>query len=91
MTKQEALSLIVDALDNVEDFDEALNVLREDTNVDDTWRQKYEDLSEKYKARFKSEILEQPSKAFEKEKDETNIETDKPVKLDELDFSGETE
>lgn len=90
MTREEALSMIVDALNDVEEFDEALTVLRTPTEDETTWKAKYNDLAEKYKTRFKEEIMTQNSGALEKP-------TEKPItpepvpKLDDLDFSGETE
>ena len=92
MTREEALSMIIDALDNVEDFDEALSVLRTDTGSEEatTWKAKYNELSEKYKARFKDEIMNQPSQALEKPEEEPVLPTSAP-KLDSLDFSGATE
>lgn len=90
MTREEALAMIVDALNDVEEFDEALTVLRTPTEDETTWKAKYNDLAEKYKTRFKEEIMTQNSGALEK-----TIEkpiTPEPVpKLDDLDFSGETE
>ena len=92
MTREEALSMIIDALDNVEDFDEPLNVLR--TETDDaaaaTWKQKYEDLSAKYKKRFKDEVMNQALNAFEKPEEEEIVPETKTT-LEELEFSGETE
>lgn len=92
MTREEALSQIIDALDNVEEFDEALTVLRTETGEEDatTWKQKYDDLAEKYKSRFKDEIMKQSGGAFEKPKEEP-AEPEKVTKLEDLDFSGETE
>lgn len=92
MTREEALSMIIDALDNVEEFDEALSVLRTDTGTEEatTWKAKYNELSEKYKARFKDEIMNQPSQALEKSEEEPVVPTSAP-KLDSLDFSGATE
>lgn len=92
MTREEALSMIIDALDNVEDFDEALSVLRTDTGSEEatSWKAKYNELSEKYKARFKDEIMNQPSQALDKPEEEPVIPTSVP-KLDSLDFSGATE
>lgn len=92
MTREEALSMIIDALDDVENFDEALNVLRTETGDEDatTWKQKYEDLSEKYKKRFKDEIMNQASNAFEKPEEEETVPEEK-TRLEDLDFSGETE
>lgn len=92
MTREEALSMIIDALDDVEEFDEALNVLRTDTGTEEatTWKAKYNDLSEKYKARFKADIMEQPTQALEKPTEES-IVPEATLTLDSLDFSGETE
>lgn len=92
MTREEALSMIIDALDDVEKFDDALNVLRTETGVEEatTWKAKYNELSEKYKARFKDEIMSQPSAALEKPEEEPIVPVDVPT-LDSLDFSGETE
>lgn len=92
MTREEALSMIIDALDDVEQFDEALNVLRTDTGAEEatTWKAKYNDLSEKYKARFKSEIMGQPTQALEKPAEEPIVPEATPT-LDSLDFSAETE
>ena len=92
MTREEALSMIIDALDDVEQFDEALNVLRTDAGAEEatTWKAKYNDLSEKYKARFKADIMEQPTQALEKPAEEPIVPDATPT-LDSLDFSAETE
>lgn len=92
MTREEALSMIIDALDDVEQFDEALNVLRTDAGTEEatSWKAKYNDLSEKYKARFKAEIMEQPTQALEKPSEEPDVPEATPT-LDSLDFSAETE
>lgn len=92
MTREEALSMIIDALDDVEQFDEALNVLRTDTGAEEAtrWKAKYNDLSEKYKARFKAEIMEQPTQALENPTEEPVVPDATPT-LDSLDFSAETE
>lgn len=90
MTREEALAMIVDALNDVEEFDEALTVLRTPTEDETTWEAKYNDLAEKYKTRFKEEIMTQNSGALEKPIEKPI--TPEPVpKLDDLDFSGETE
>lgn len=92
MTREEALAMIIDALDNVEEFDEALNILRTDVGAEEatTWKAKYNELSEKYKARFKDEIMNQPSQALDKPEEEPVIPTSAPT-LDSLDFLGATE
>lgn len=90
MTREGALAMIVDALNDVEEFDEALTVLRTPTEDETTWKAKYNDLAEKYKTRFKEEIMTQNSGALEKPIEKPI--TPEPVpKLDDLDFSGETE
>lgn len=90
MTREEALAMIVDALNDVEEFDEALTVLRTPTEDETTWKAKYNDLAEKYKTRFKEEIMTQNSGALENPIEKPL--TPEPVpKLDDLDFSGETE
>lgn len=90
MTREEALAMIVDALNNVEEFDEALTVLRTPTEDETTWKAKYDDLAEKYKTRFKEEIMTQNASVLEKPVEEPV--TPEPVtKLDDLDFSAETE
>lgn len=90
MTREEALAMIVDALNNVEEYDEALTVLRTPTEDETTWKAKYDDLAEKYKTRFKEEIMTQNSGALGKPIEKTI--TPEPVpKLEDLDFSGETE
>ena len=92
MTREEALAMIIDALDNVEEFDEALSVLRTDNGSEEatTWKAKYNELSEKYKARFKEEIMNQTAQALEKPGEEPVVPTTAPT-LDSLDFSGATE
>lgn len=90
MTREEALTQIVDALDNVEDFDEALTILRTPSENETTWKEKYDDLAEKYKKRFKDEIMNQNTEALEKPIEKPL--TPEPVtKLEDLDFSAETE
>lgn len=90
MTREEALTMIVDALNNVEEFDEALTVLRTPTEDEITWKAKYDDLAEKYKARFKEEIMTQNVGALEKPIEEP-ITPEPVTKLEDLDFSAETE
>lgn len=90
MTREEALTQIIDALENVEDFDEALTVLRTPTEDETTWKAKYDDLEEKYKTRFKEEIMTQNSGTFKKPIEEP-ITPEPVTKLEDLDFSAETE
>lgn len=90
MTREEALSQIIDALENVEDFDEALTVLRTPTEDETTWKAKYDDLAEKYKTRFKEVVMTQNSAVLEKPIEEP-ITPEPVTKLEDLDFSAETE
>lgn len=90
MTREEALSQIIDALNDVEQYDEALTVLRTPMEDETTWKAKYDDLAEKYKTRFKEEIMTQNSDAFKKPIEEP-ITPEPVTKLEDLDFSAETE
>ena len=92
MTREEALAMIIDALDDVEQFDEALNILRTDAGAEEatSWKAKYNELSEKYKARFKDDIMNQSGQAFEKP-EEKHVFPETVLRLEDLDFSGETE
>lgn len=92
MTREEALAMIIDALDDVEQFDEPLNVLRTDAGAEEatTWKAKYNDLAEKYKTRFKDDVMNQSGQAFKKP-EERPVVPEKVTKLEDLDFSGETE
>lgn len=90
MTREEALTQIIDALSDVEDFDEALTVLKTPTEDETTWKAKYDDLAEKYKTRFKEEIMTQNSGTLKKPIEEP-ITPEPVTRLEDLDFSAETE
>lgn len=93
MTREEALSMVIDALPDVENFEEALDALRKPEFPEEDWKSKYEDLQSKYRKRFKDEIMTQPNQAEEPEYKSKVVEQDtgKPTRLEDLDFSGETE
>ena len=62
ITFEEALGMIVDAVPDVEGLEDAFDVVRtvgtRETNTgNEDYKTKYEDLKEKYKKRFKEEIL----------------------------------
>ena len=85
MTKEEALEKIIDGLDNLEEFDEALDVLRGDS--DNVWESRYIELKEKYKKRFKESL----NKTGLIEKEDTNVDEDTIVTWTDIDFTGENE
>lgn len=91
MTREEALTMVIDALPDVENFEDAIDVLR--ASEDGDWKTKYGELQEKYRKRFKDEIMTQPPRAEEPEYKSKSNELDegKPPKFDDIDFSGETD
>lgn len=92
---KEALDKLIDSIADVEVHDETLATIREELDVADnaegSWKAKYDDLSAKYKKRFKEDISTPPtSQADREEKKEEKKET-KEVKVEDLDFSAKTE
>lgn len=85
MDFDEALNLIIDGLTDLENYDEALDVIRNARSSDEkSWKSKYEELEKKYKQRFKERLTEeviQPPQAEEKEE----------IRFEDIDFDGRTE
>lgn len=85
MDFDEALNLIIDGLTDLENYDEALDVIRNARSSDEKpWKSKYEELEKKYKQRFKERLTEeviQPQQAEEKEE----------IRFEDIDFDGRTE
>lgn len=87
MTAEEALKAILGKIDAPEELDEEINVITESirSGANDGYKERYEDLREKYIARF-GEMLsgqEMPSKDIE--------EPVADVTPEMLDFDGSTE
>lgn len=97
MTFQEALNSIIDALPDVEKFDEQLTVLRggnpDVTSSDgEDWEKKYKELQSVYRERFK-EFVNQQNTVIEEKDDEKDdeVEDDEEITVEDLDFSAESE
>ena len=96
MTPKEALAAIMAAIPNTEDFDEHFGVLNESISGaltesgGEDWKTRYENLRDKYIARFKemTEEVDTGASAEDTREDESEPEV---KKIEELDFSAETE
>ena len=96
MTAKEALTAIMAAIPNTEDFDEHFGVLNESISGaltepgGEDWKTRYENLRDKYIARFTemTEEVDTGASAGDSAEDDGNAEV---KKIEELDFSAETE
>lgn len=96
MTPKEALAAIMAAIPNTEDFDEHFGVLNESVSgssgetAGEDWKARYENLRDKYIARFSemTEEVDTGTSAGSAGEDENEPEV---KKIEELDFSAETE
>lgn len=96
MTPKEALSAIMEAIPNTEDFDEHFGVLNEavsggsEETAGEDWKARYENLRDKYIARFSemTEEIDSGARAEDSAEDDGDAEV---KKIEELDFSAETE
>lgn len=93
MDFNEALSELIDAVADVEEHGDAIEVLQNyeserDGETDSEWKDKYEKLESEYKKRFKEKMTEGTTRADDKEvpKDETE-----EITVENLDFNGKTE
>lgn len=92
MDYKEALSELIDAVADVEEHGDAIDVLQNyegerDGETDSEWKDKYEKLEAEYKKRFKERMKESATNADgEEKKDETE-----EITVEDLDFNGKTE
>lgn len=93
MNFREALSELIDAVADVEEHGDAIEVLQNyegerNGETDSEWKDKYEKLESEYKKRFKEKMAEGTTRADDKEvpKDETE-----EITVEDLDFDGKTE
>lgn len=93
MDFKEALSELIDAVADVEEHGDAIEVLQafaEDRSgeADSEWKDKYLKLESEYKKRFKEKMTEGTTHADDKgeSKDETE-----EITVEDLDFNGKTE
>ena len=92
MDYNEALSELIDAVADVEEHGDAIEVLQNykserDGETDSEWKDKYVKLESEYKKRFKERMKESTTRADE---DNTKVETEE-ITVEDLDFDGKTE
>ena len=93
MDFNEALNELIDAVADVEEHGDAIEVLQtfaEDRSgeTDNEWKDKYEKLEAEYKKRFKERMKESAANADGEEKKD---ETEEKITVEDLDFDGKTE
>lgn len=93
MDFNEALNELIDAVADVEEHGDAIEVLQtfaEDRSgeTDNEWKDKYEKLEAEYKKRFKECMKESATNADGEEKKD---ETEEKITVEDLDFDGKTE
>lgn len=93
MNYNEALSELIDAVADVEEHGDAIEVLQNyeserDGESDSEWKDKYEKLESEYKKRFKEHMKESATNAGGEEKKD---EKEEKITVEDLDFNGKTE
>ena len=93
MDFKEALSELIDAVADVEEHGDAIEVLQNyeserDGELDSEWKDKYERLESEYKKRFKDRMKESATNAGSEEKKD---ETEEKITVEDLSFDGKTE
>lgn len=90
MNFNEAIEMIMNGLEDIEKYDEALEVIRKSaTEKDDTYEAKYRELRDKYIARFGE--LTKTENVYHERMDDNNAEKKEDVEIKMLDFDGSTE
>lgn len=93
MDFREALNELIDAIADVEEHGDAIEVLQnyEGERSGETggeWKDKYEKLEAEYKKRFKERMKESATNADGEEKKD---EKEEKITVEDLDFNGKTE
>lgn len=93
MDYNEALSELIDAVTDVEEHGDAIEVLQNyeserDGESDSEWKDKYEKLEAEYKKRFKARMKESATNVDGEEKKD---EAEEKITVEDLDFDGKTE
>ena len=89
MDFNEALNELIDAVADVEEHGDAIEVLQNyEGETDSEWKDKYEKLEVEYKKRFKERMKESATNADGEEK---KGETEEKITVEDLDFDGKTE
>ena len=93
MDFKEALNELIDAITDVEEHGDAIEILQNyvterDGETDSEWKDKYMKLESEYKKRFKERMKESATNADNEEKKD---ETEEKITVEDLDFNGKTE
>lgn len=93
MDFKEALSELIDAVADVEEHGDAIDVLQNyegerDGETDSEWKDKYLKLESEYKKRFKERMKES---AINADSEEMKDEKEEKITVEDLDFDGKTE
>ena len=93
MVFREALNELIDAIADVEEHGDAIEVLQNyegerSGETDGEWKDKYEKLEAEYKKRFKERMKESATNADGEEKKD---EKEEKITVEDLDFNGKTE
>lgn len=94
MDFKEALNELIDAVTDVEEHGDAIEFLQNydserDGETGDTWKDKYTKLESEYKKRFKEKM--QASASNTDKNDNTKVEREEEISVEDLDFNGKTE
>ena len=89
----EALNELIDAVADVEEHGDAIEVLQNyeserSGETDSEWKDKYTKLESEYKKRFKERMKESATNVGGEEKKD---ETEEKITVEDLDFDGKTE
>ena len=93
MNFEEALNEIIDAVADVEEHGDAIEVLQNYASersgeTDSEWKDKYMKLESEYKKRFKERMKES---ATNTDNEENKDEKEEKITVEDLDFNGKTE
>lgn len=94
MDFNEALNELIDAVTDVEEHGDAIEFLQNydserDGETDTTWKDKYIKLESEYKKRFKEKMKASASNTDKN--DNTKVEREEEISVEDLDFDGKTE
>lgn len=93
MDFEEALNELIDAITDVEEHGDAIEILQNYASersgeTDSEWKDKYMKLESEYKKRFKERMKESATNADNEEKKD---EKEEKITVEDLDFNGKTE
>lgn len=93
MDFEEALNELIDAITDVEEHGDAIEILQNYASersgeTDSEWKDKYMKLESEYKKRFKERMKESATNADDEEK---KYEKEEKISVEDLDFNGKTE